>query len=298
MSESIPSPPSLQPSPPKHTSLFRSNQTIHDTLDGSNRPRPLLSLSSAVASARPTSDDNGMANPSAGSTEDGKASADPPAPPPANSSRVRDGGHGGVRGKLKRRLKKTRTDSPARLKDPVPTDSPARLKDPEPKDPEPTVPARQSKSSGQSRRAFGTSIDANQQPLSAALVPTKAPTKTPTKKRKRTSASRALPNAVADSASSSALSSHDFNETGSPSTIPLPNRVRQALPSEIEDPTQLECDLATWERIPIDLQQCLVDKFTDSNDPYGLCLRCYIRMLGKSLDSNGQCPLYRHPSTA
>ena len=257
-----------------------------------------------------------MANPSAGSTEDGNASANPPPPPPANGSRIRDGDHGGVRGKLKRRRKKKRIDSPARLKDPVPTDSPARLKDPEPKDPEPTIPAQQSKSSGKSSRVFGTAIDANQlQPLSA-LVPTEAPTK----KRKPTSASRALPNAdgshVADSASasapnvrselledrhavaavagstsSSALSSHDSNETGSPSTIPLPKRVRDALPSEIEDPTQFECDLATWERIPIDLRQCLVNKFTDSNDPYGLSLRCYIRVLGKSVDLNGQYPL-------
>ena len=306
MSESIPSPPSLQPSPPQHTSLFRSNQTIHDALDGGNRHRPLLSLSSAFALARSTSDDNGMANPLAGSTNDGNASADPPPPPPANGSRTRDGDHGGVRGKQKRRRKKTRVASSARLKDPVP-----------PILAQSAIPAQRSKSSGQSRRAFGTSIDANQlQPLSA-LVPTEAPTK----KRKPTSASRALPNAdgshaadsasasapnvrsellegrhavaaVAGSTSSSALSSHDSNETGSPSTIPLPKRVRDAPPPEIADPTQFECDLATWSRIPTDLRQCLVDKFTDSNDPYGLCLRCNIRMLRKSLDSNGQCPLY------
>ena len=172
-------------------------------------------------------------------------------------------------------------------------------------------------------RAFGTSINANQlQPLSA-LVPTEAPTK---KRKPPSASSSSLPNAggshAADSASASAPnarsdsledrraiagdgSSSVLNRSGSietdastkitsesTSTIPLPKRARDALPSEIDDPTQFEFDPATWGRIPTDLQQCLVNKFTDSNDPYGLSLRCYIRMLGKSLDSNGQCPLY------
>ena len=74
-------------------------------------------------------------------------------------------------------------------------------------------------------------------------------------------------------------------------SMTLPVRAFSELPPEVEDPAQFHFNRADWKIIPRDIQQHLVRRITDSNDPAGLNLRAMIRALAESIKRGG-LPLY------
>ena len=75
-------------------------------------------------------------------------------------------------------------------------------------------------------------------------------------------------------------------------SMTLPVRAFSELPPEVEDPAQFHFNRADWKIIPRDIQQHLVRRITDSNDPAGLNLRAMIRALAESIKRGGRLPLY------